>query len=203
MFIKERFVKEWRDKKTGEMKKREVIAEMKPNLIEKVFRQLATETGLITQEEIAQHHWNPIRPHALRCAFADSLRVGGVNQQVIDYMMGHKLPYGGAYFGEAYQAYKLNMDKLAIFGSGEEVVNLKIQAVEEQLRISREASSRQEEELISLRRQIEGIQEFLIGVEPILREYFIAVAPHKGFTVEEKEAIIKRQEKFLKNRGLK
>lgn len=106
---------------------------MTRKLIEKFFRQIAVESKLVTPEEITANNWNPCRPHAVRRAFADQLSVAGVNQQVIDYLMGHKIPYDGAYFGEAYNAYKLNMDKLEVFGSRDEVVDLKVQALQTEL----------------------------------------------------------------------
>ena len=197
LFIKERIVKVWRGKP------RVVMQEMQPHLIQKVFREIAVEAGLVTQEEITKNHWNPIRPHALRRAFADALRVAGVNQQVIDYLQGHKLPYGGAHFGKAYNAYKGSMDHLQIFGSVEEVINLKIQALEEQLKITREAATTQEREMMSLRLQIEGIKDFLNHISPIITKAFISKAeiedemskPSRGFTKEERRSILKRMEK--------
>lgn len=121
------FVKEW--KKTGNPSR------MKTRLISKFFRQLAVETGLTTEEEIKEAHWNVAHPHALRRAFADTLRVAGVNEQTIDYMLGHKLRFGGAYFGEAFEQYKNAMDKLAVFGSTEEVVNIRLQSLEEEVKV--------------------------------------------------------------------
>jgi integrase/recombinase XerD len=197
LFIKERLVKVWKGKP------RLVIQKIQPHLIQKIFREIAVEAGLVTQEEITENHWNPIRPHSLRRAFADTLRVAGVNQQVIDYLQGHKLPYGGAYFGEAYNAYKGSMDQLQIFGSAEEVINLKIQSLEEKLEITREAATMQEREMMNLRLQIDGINDFLSHISPIITKAFIAKAeieeemnkPFKGWTKEEIRSILKRQKK--------
>ena len=90
----------------------------------------------------------------MRRAFADRLRVAGVNEQVIDYMLGHKLRYGGAYFGEAYTQYKNNMDKLQVFGSDEEVVNIKIQALEGRI---------EEQQLVikTMKEKLNAIEELL------------------------------------------
>jgi len=63
------------------------------------------------------------------------MRVAGVNEQTIDYMLGHKLRFGGAYFGEAFNQYKNAMNKLAVFGSTEEVVNIRIQSLEEDVKV--------------------------------------------------------------------
>ena len=115
-------------------KKRSDVECMKPNLIQKIFRELAVETGLVTAKEISKTNWNPVRPHALRRAFSDTLRVAGVNEQTIDYMLGHKLRFGGAYFGEAYEQYRNAMDKLQVFGSTSDMTNMRIRALEEELR---------------------------------------------------------------------
>ena len=54
LFIKERLVKIWKGKKRVVMKK------IQPHLIQKVFREIAVEAGLVTQEEIIKNHWNLI-----------------------------------------------------------------------------------------------------------------------------------------------
>jgi integrase/recombinase XerD len=189
LFIKERFVTEWKGKK------REVIVGVANNLIEKCFREIAVEAGLITQEEVHATKWNPYRPHSLRRAFGDALRASGADYGAVEYFIGHKTPMGGAYLGNIDQAYIKAMDSLSIFGSSNEVTNLKIQAVEEQLRTSKEASFKQEEELISLRRQMEGIQELLSFVEPFIKDHLEWTAPSKGFSAKEKQVILARQGK--------
>jgi len=105
--------------------KRKKIEGITPRLIEKIFREIAVESGLVSKEEIKQTNWNPYRPHALRRFFADRLRVAGVNEEAINYMLGHKLPYGGAYFGQAHIQYKENMHMLAIFQNAETMTELK------------------------------------------------------------------------------
>jgi hypothetical protein len=41
---------------------------------------------------------NPARPHALRSGFSSILKLEGVNELFVEYMMGHVIPYNGAYF---------------------------------------------------------------------------------------------------------
>lgn len=105
--------------------KRKKIEPLKPALIEKVFRQIAVESGLVSGQELKKTGWNPYRPHALRRFFADRLRVAGVNEEVINFMLGHVLRYRGSYFGEAYNQYKENMHVLAIFQNAETMIELK------------------------------------------------------------------------------
>ncbi len=98
---------------------------IQPNLIQKFFREIAPETPLTSKEYIEENHWNPVRPHAMRRFFSDRLSIAGANTNIINYMLGHKLPYGGAYFGEAYNYYKLAMDHLSIFEATEGVSELR------------------------------------------------------------------------------
>jgi len=166
-------------------------------LVEKFFREIAVEAKLVSAEEIRSNNWNPIRAHALRRAFGDALRAAGADFGAVEYFIGHKTPMGGAYLGNIDQAYIKVMDNLSIYGSSNEVTNLKIQAVEEQLRTSKETSAKQEEELISLRRQMEGVKELLSFIEPFIKEHLEWTAPSAGFTEKEKQVILTRQKKRL------
>jgi len=42
---------------------------------------------------------NPLSPHSLRASFEDQMAKAGANPIFIDYLMGHKVPFKGAYFG--------------------------------------------------------------------------------------------------------
>jgi integrase/recombinase XerD len=68
-----------------------------PHLIQKMFREIVVAAGLVSKEQMENADINPARPHALRDAFNQILGLEGVNQLLIDYWMGHRLPYGGAY----------------------------------------------------------------------------------------------------------
>jgi len=71
---------------------------IRPKNVQDMFRDLALECGFVTKEELRKTHWNPARPHGLRSAFASLLRSAGVNEQDIDFFMGHKIPYQSAYY---------------------------------------------------------------------------------------------------------
>lgn len=120
---------------------------MQPNLIQKFFRQIAPETPLTSKQYIEENHWNPIRAHALRRFFSDRLGIAGANTTIIDYMLGHKLAYGGAYFGEAYNYYKDALPSLAIFEPSEGVAEVK------------EALMEQNTKLLSLYENVQSLQE--------------------------------------------
>jgi len=86
------------------------------------------ETGLISEEYIKNNHWNPARAHALRSAFASLLRSQGVNEQDIDFMLGHKIPYQQAYYqkeGERLRkTYADVMNVLSVYETFETVSDL-------------------------------------------------------------------------------
>ncbi|MCD6592615.1 hypothetical protein J7L00_00810 [Candidatus Bathyarchaeota archaeon] len=86
------------------------------------------ETGLISEEYIKNNHWNPARAHALRSAFASLLRSQGVDEQDIDFMLGHKIPYQQAYYqkeGERLRkTYADVMNVLSVYETFETVSDL-------------------------------------------------------------------------------
>lgn len=65
--------------------------------IQTLFRILTVKAGLTTEEEMRINIHNPYKPHALRKAFKTVLAGAGVNTDYIEFMMGHVVPYGGAY----------------------------------------------------------------------------------------------------------
>lgn len=68
------------------------------NLIQNMLRDVAVKSGLVSEEEMDIADMNPARPHALRSAFSTILRLNGFNDTIVDFMMGHSIPYNGAYF---------------------------------------------------------------------------------------------------------
>ncbi|AGK61399.1 Site-specific recombinase XerD [Archaeoglobus sulfaticallidus PM70-1] len=68
-----------------------------PHHIQNMLRETAIKAGLITKEEMDKVDFNPYRPHALRAAFSSILRLNGFDPVLVDFMMGHSIPYNGAY----------------------------------------------------------------------------------------------------------
>ena len=64
---------------------------------EKALRKYAILAGIVDEEQMKEADINPGRPHALRSGFSSILSLKGVNQKIIDGMMGHVDAYGGAY----------------------------------------------------------------------------------------------------------
>lgn len=77
---------------------RKKMSRVKPRTIQAVFRSLALEANLVDKEQFKKSHWNPARAHALRSAFMSLLRSRGLNEQDINFFVGHKIPYQQAYY---------------------------------------------------------------------------------------------------------
>ena len=94
---------------------------IRPKIIQDLFRKLALECGFVTEEELKKTHWNPARAHALRGAFMSLLRSTGMNQEDIDFFVGHKIPHQKAYYQEERETlrktYAEAMHVLAVFTS--------------------------------------------------------------------------------------
>jgi integrase/uncharacterized coiled-coil protein SlyX len=81
-----------------------------PGDIQKMLRKIAPQSE-IASGRLSHSDINPLRPHALRASFSDQMTKAGASKQFVDYLMGHKLSYGDAYFGgeqrlaEAYVKY--------------------------------------------------------------------------------------------------
>ena len=108
--------------------KRKELERIQPRHIQEMFRKLAIEAGLISREYLENNHWNPARAHALRSAFASLLRSQGINEQDIDFMLGHKIPYQSAYYqreGERLRkTYADAMHVLSVFETRESIEDL-------------------------------------------------------------------------------
>lgn len=70
---------------------------METHLIQKMFKEIVVWAGLVTKEQMKAADMNPARPHSLRDGFNQVLGLEGVNQLIIDFWMGHSVPYNGAY----------------------------------------------------------------------------------------------------------
>jgi hypothetical protein len=126
-------------------------------------------------------NWNPYRAHALRRAFGEALRNAGADFGAVEYFIGHKTPMGGAYIGNVDQAYIKAMDNLSIFGSSNEVTNLKISALST--------------EVDGLKTQLSEVLRFAKAIEPILRDYLDDDAKFDRFSYTEKAALVEQLNK--------
>jgi integrase/recombinase XerD len=91
---------------------------LRPLLIQRMLRDVAIKSGIVSKEDLVYTDMNPARPHALRAAFSTILRLNGFDPVLIDFMQGHKIPYNGAYFippvEKVREMYAKVEDKLAL-----------------------------------------------------------------------------------------
>ena len=66
---------------------------------EQRFRRYGLLANLVTEEQLKKADMNPARPHALRSAFSSIMGLQGMDRDFIEYFVGHKVPYRGAYLG--------------------------------------------------------------------------------------------------------
>jgi len=84
---------------------------IRPRMIEDMMRGVALKSPIVPNGKLESADINPVRPHALRASFSDRMAKAGASKLLIDYLQGHKMPYGDAYFGgeeglrEAYVKY--------------------------------------------------------------------------------------------------
>jgi integrase/recombinase XerD len=83
------FIKDKAKRKKGER--------ISPHHIQNMLRETAIKAGLVSKEEMEKVDFNPYRPHALRAAFSSVLRLSGFDPVLVEFMMGHSIPYNGAY----------------------------------------------------------------------------------------------------------
>ena len=97
-------------------------------LIEKMMREVAVLSGVVSKEEMERADMNPCRPHALRSAFSTLMKLQGVNNEIVEYWLGHSIPYESAYFippqDELKRIYKENSEPLSINRAVEQVKEL-------------------------------------------------------------------------------
>jgi hypothetical protein len=63
---------------------------------ERVMRQVAPKTGIVSKERLEHASRNPLSPRSLRASFSNRLKAVGCDSDYIDYWMGHTSRYGGA-----------------------------------------------------------------------------------------------------------
>lgn len=67
------------------------IKEIYPSIVESFMKRAAIESGLVTKEKLKAADMSPCRPHALRTAFISILKLAGMNNTVVEYLVGHTI----------------------------------------------------------------------------------------------------------------
>lgn len=174
---------------TGEGKWKDKRA--KPRMFQDMLRQVAMKSALIPKGQLEEADINPLRPHALRASFSDRMAKTGASKLLIDYLMGHKMKYGPAYFGgeeglrEAYVKYA----KEALEPTG-------IESVDESVKKLRSVIEEQATIIAKMKPKLEQLETRMARYEEFTKK-FMEMTPEEldeiGKVVERK-----RRERILK-----
>jgi len=152
-----------------------------PRLIQKMLRELAVVTGLVSPEEMARADFNPCRPHALRAAFSSVMKLEGVNNEVVEYWMGHTVPYEAAYLipeeDELRGLYRRQEEVVSIYPSVDSIRQIRDEMDGKVLDMN--------ELLLGQKKEIDGLKQELRGkgsvIDMISREIAEEQEKHERF----------------------
>ena len=143
------------------------------DLIEKMLREVAVLSGVVSKEEMERADMNPCRPHALRSGFSTIMKLQGVNNEIVEYWMGHVIPYEAAYMipqeEELKKIYAEHEEALSVNRSVEQIKKLE-EKFDGKMETYDEIINRQAAEIKKLREELaelEGSKEKQIGEEII------------------------------------
>lgn len=91
-----------------------------------IFKDLARRAGIVDMEELKRSDINIVGAHALRKSFSTICRNSGVPPDLVEYMMGHRLKFNGAYYGPSDEDLKEEYKKAEPFLSISSEVSEKI-----------------------------------------------------------------------------
>ena len=127
------------------------------NAIDKMLKQVAVLSGVVSKEEMENADMNPCRPHALRGAFSTIMKLQGVNNEIVEYWMGHAIPYESAYMipqeDELRKIYAEHEEALSINRATEQIKKLE-QKFNGKMETYDEIINRQAAEIEKLRREL-------------------------------------------------
>jgi len=131
-------------------------------LIEKMLREVAVLSGVVSKEEMERADMNPCRPHALRGAFSTIMKLQGVNNEIVEYWMGHVIPYEAAYMipqeDELKKIYAEHEEALSVNRSVEQIKKLE-QKFDGKMETYDELINRQAAEINSLRKKLAKMEQ--------------------------------------------
>ncbi len=163
-----------------------------PYHIQNMMRETAIKAGLIMREEMGKVDFNPYRPHALRAAFSSILRLNGFDPVLVDFMMGHSIPYNGAYLipppEKVRQLYADVEAQLSISTSVKDVSE-----IEEKLNTYKEILEDVQAENKKLREQFNALWEEVRMMNELFAE--IVKNPEMLNTLKEMYEIVKEMER--------
>jgi integrase/recombinase XerD len=138
------------------------------NLVQNMLRDVAILSGVVSEEEMDSADINPARPHALRAGFSTVLRLNGFSDVLVEFMLGHSVPYGGAYLipppEKIREMYREIEPQLSINEATKSVSDLE-RRMEEKMKIHMEILEDQQNEIKELRDELNKTRGLLTFIE--------------------------------------
>ena len=154
------FVKEGKKKRKGER--------ITPNLVQNMLRGVAMASGVVSKEAMNSADFNPARPHALRAGFSTVLRLNGFSDMLVEFMLGHSVPYNGAYLipppEKIREMYRDVEPQLSVNEATKSVSDLE-KRMDEKMKTHMEMLEGQQKEIKELRDEVNRMRGLLTFME--------------------------------------
>ena len=150
---------------------------LEPRYVQEMLKRVAPKTGM-AKSSLKDSDMNPLRPHALRASGSSLLKNDDMDKDVVNYMMGHKVDYDGAYMD--------GKDRETYVRHAERVLEPKTAEIASELE---DRLKDAEDERWRLKKQIEALwkvsEEFAINFYMAQKQHLKA----RGYSDEEIKAI--------------
>ena len=154
------FLKEGKKKRKGER--------ITTNLIQNMLRDVAVSSRVVSEEEMRSADMNPARPHALRAGFSTVLRLNGFSDMLVEFMLGHSVPYNGAYLipppEKIREMYRDVEPQLSVNEASKSVSDLE-KRMDEKMKTHMEMLEGQQKEIKELRDEVNRTKGILTFIE--------------------------------------
>jgi integrase/recombinase XerD len=154
------FLKEGKKKRKGER--------ITTNLVQNMLRDVAVSSGVVSEEEMISADMNPARPHTLRAGFSTVLRLNGFSDMLVEFMLGHSVPYNGAYLipppEKIREMYRDVEPQLSVNEATKSVSDLE-KRMDDKMKIHMEMLEEQQKEIRELRDELNKTKGLLTFIE--------------------------------------
>lgn len=159
-----------------------------------LFRRLALRSGLVTEKELEEADFNPLRSHSLRSGFSSVLKEEGANESVINGWQGHRVSYDSAYHNftdkQLRDLYRKYEPVLSISQTSMPRKDEVLEVVKEEFGVS--GVERIKPKLEKLTRKINTHEKEIKKIKKHLEEYY------EWIEKEREKDVVRRAEELLK-----
>ncbi|VUT25118.1 MAG: hypothetical protein MASP_00843 [Candidatus Methanolliviera sp. GoM_asphalt] len=125
-------------------------------------------SGVVSKEAMNSADFNPARPHALRAGFSTVLRLNGFSDMLVEFMLGHSVPYNGAYLipplEKIREMYRDVEPQLSVNEASKSVSDLE-KRMDEKMKTHMEMLEGQQKEIRELRDKVNRTKGLLTFIE--------------------------------------